>query len=60
MTAETRTLFAVGDEKQSIFGFQGAAPKEFGVNRTYFLGLAQTGRLSLRGRPSAYFAPRRR
>ncbi len=24
-----RTLFAVGDEKQSIYGFQGAAPKEF-------------------------------
>jgi ATP-dependent helicase/nuclease subunit A len=25
----TRTLFAVGDEKQSIFSFQGAAPREF-------------------------------
>jgi ATP-dependent helicase/nuclease subunit A len=24
-----RTLFAVGDEKQSIFSFQGAAPREF-------------------------------
>src|SRR4051812_33111866 len=24
-----RTVFAVGDEKQSIFSFQGAAPKEF-------------------------------
>ena len=24
-----RTLFAVGDEKQSIYGFQGAAPKMF-------------------------------
>ncbi len=24
-----RTVFAVGDEKQSIFGFQGAAPAEF-------------------------------
>ena len=23
---EARTLFAVGDEKQSIYGFQGAAP----------------------------------
>ena len=40
---QNRTLFAVGDEKQSIFGFQGAAPKEFGVNRTYFLGLARRG-----------------
>ena len=25
----TRTLFAVGDEKQSIYGFQGAAPEMF-------------------------------
>ena len=25
----TRTVFAVGDEKQSIYGFQGAAPKMF-------------------------------
>jgi ATP-dependent helicase/nuclease subunit A len=25
----TRTIFAVGDEKQSIFSFQGAAPAEF-------------------------------
>ncbi len=29
----TRTVFAVGDEKQSIFGFQGAAPAEFGRQR---------------------------
>jgi ATP-dependent helicase/nuclease subunit A len=28
-----RTIFAVGDEKQSIFGFQGAAPAEFGLQR---------------------------
>lgn len=28
-----RTVFAVGDEKQSIFGFQGAAPAEFGAAR---------------------------
>jgi ATP-dependent helicase/nuclease subunit A len=27
-----RTLFAVGDEKQSIYSFQGAAPKEFAAN----------------------------
>lgn len=25
-----RTLFAVGDEKQSIYGFQGAEPRQFG------------------------------
>jgi len=28
-----RTLFAVGDEKQSIFSFQGAAPREFDLRR---------------------------
>jgi ATP-dependent helicase/nuclease subunit A len=31
-----RTVFAVGDEKQSIFSFQGAAPKEFDDNRRLF------------------------
>jgi ATP-dependent helicase/nuclease subunit A len=29
----TRTVFAVGDEKQSIFSFQGAAPREFAARR---------------------------
>jgi ATP-dependent helicase/nuclease subunit A len=29
----TRTVFAVGDEKQSIFSFQGAAPREFDARR---------------------------
>jgi ATP-dependent helicase/nuclease subunit A len=29
----TRTVFAVGDEKQSIFSFQGAAPREFAERR---------------------------
>ena len=29
-----RTVFAVGDEKQSIFSFQGAAPREFAARRT--------------------------
>jgi ATP-dependent helicase/nuclease subunit A len=28
-----RTVFAVGDEKQSIFSFQGAAPREFDIRR---------------------------
>src|SRR3984893_14867024 len=28
-----RTIFAVGDEKQSIFSFQGAAPREFDSRR---------------------------
>jgi len=31
-----RTIFAVGDEKQSIFSFQGAAPREFAAMRTHF------------------------
>jgi ATP-dependent helicase/nuclease subunit A len=31
-----RTLFAVGDEKQSIFSFQGAAPKAFDAMRRQF------------------------
>ncbi|HEX9074035.1 MAG TPA: double-strand break repair helicase AddA [Pseudolabrys sp.] len=31
-----RTLFAVGDEKQSIFSFQGAAPEAFDVMRRLF------------------------
>jgi ATP-dependent helicase/nuclease subunit A len=31
-----RTVFAVGDEKQSIFSFQGAAPLNFARMRDYF------------------------
>ncbi|SHO64901.1 DNA helicase/exodeoxyribonuclease V, subunit A [Pseudoxanthobacter soli DSM 19599] len=31
-----RTMFAVGDEKQSIYGFQGAAPEEFARMRRDF------------------------
>jgi ATP-dependent helicase/nuclease subunit A len=32
----TRTMFAVGDEKQSIYSFQDAAPREFAEMRRYF------------------------
>jgi ATP-dependent helicase/nuclease subunit A len=32
----TRTIFAVGDEKQSIYSFQNAAPREFDEMRRYF------------------------
>ncbi len=32
----TRTLFAVGDEKQSIYSFQGAAPKMFAATGVRF------------------------
>ena len=35
-----RTLFVVGDEKQSIFSFQGADPAHFAINREYFAGHA--------------------
>jgi ATP-dependent helicase/nuclease subunit A len=35
----TRTLFAVGDEKQSIFSFQGAAPRQYDEMRRYFAKL---------------------
>ena len=31
--ASTRTLFAVGDEKQSIYAFQGADPEQFKSNK---------------------------
>jgi ATP-dependent helicase/nuclease subunit A len=34
--APPRTIFAVGDEKQSIFSFQGAEPREFDVHRRHF------------------------
>ncbi|HSM94776.1 MAG TPA: double-strand break repair helicase AddA [Rhizomicrobium sp.] len=36
-----RTIFAVGDEKQSIFSFQGADPEEFERNREYFKSRAK-------------------
>ena len=36
----SRTIFAVGDEKQSIFSFQGADPTLFDINRHHFERLA--------------------
>ena len=38
-----RTIFAVGDEKQSIYSFQGAAPEEFSTTRSHFHQEAQNG-----------------
>ncbi len=35
-TDARHTVFAVGDEKQSIFSFQGADPKEFDRHRAFF------------------------
>ena len=37
-----RTMFAVGDEKQSIFSFQGAAPREFDEMRRAFRARSST------------------
>lgn len=37
----TRTIFAVGDEKQSIYGFQGAYPEGFRESSQYFSKAAQ-------------------
>ncbi|MGH6993572.1 MAG: UvrD-helicase domain-containing protein, partial [Caulobacteraceae bacterium] len=34
--ARERTIFAVGDEKQSIFAFQGARPERFAIERAGF------------------------
>lgn len=35
-----RTVFAVGDRKQSIYSFQGASPQEFEISRKRFSGAA--------------------
>ena len=37
----TRTVFAVGDEKQSIYSFQGAAPETFSQSRDRFRDAAE-------------------
>jgi ATP-dependent helicase/nuclease subunit A len=43
-----RTIFAVGDEKQSIFSFQGAAPKAFDAMRRLFARQFDTPELGWR------------
>ncbi len=40
-TGRERTIFAVGDEKQSIFSFQGADPAEFARHRDAFWAAAK-------------------
>jgi ATP-dependent helicase/nuclease subunit A len=45
-----RTIFAVGDEKQSIFSFQGAAPLQFDVMRRYFEASHRGGDIEFRVR----------
>ena len=39
--ASTRTLFAVGDEKQSIYAFQGADPEQFKSNKLDYKARAE-------------------
>jgi ATP-dependent helicase/nuclease subunit A len=46
-----RTLFAVGDEKQSIYSFQGAEPARFGEAGREFRRKAETVRLSFHAVP---------
>jgi ATP-dependent helicase/nuclease subunit A len=41
----TRTIFAVGDEKQSIFSFQGADPSSFDKMRDFFAARVQAATL---------------
>jgi ATP-dependent helicase/nuclease subunit A len=43
-----RTVFAVGDEKQSIYGFQGARPDRFLETRQYYILRAKAAGLSVR------------
>ena len=51
-TAETnRTLFAVGDEKQSIYSFQGAAPKMFAATGARFAELCKLAGIDWREVP---------
>ncbi|MFV0298221.1 MAG: double-strand break repair helicase AddA, partial [Hyphomicrobiaceae bacterium] len=40
-TGAARTVFAVGDEKQSIYGFQGAEPKMFAAMGAKLQGMAE-------------------
>ncbi|MEO1687584.1 MAG: UvrD-helicase domain-containing protein, partial [Pseudomonadota bacterium] len=47
-----RTVFAVGDEKQSIYSFQGAAPREFGAMREHFAQLAAAASEAASGQAS--------
>ncbi|HSC17763.1 MAG TPA: double-strand break repair helicase AddA [Rhizomicrobium sp.] len=55
--AAPRTVFAVGDQKQSIFSFQGADPDEFEVNRRHFAAQAQDDFADVRLRTSRRSAP---
>jgi ATP-dependent helicase/nuclease subunit A len=49
-----RTVFAVGDEKQSIFSFQGAAPREFAERRWELKRKFEAARLKFESIPFTY------
>ena len=55
-----RTLFAVGDEKQSIYGFQGAAPKMFARTGEALAGARRRGRTAVAARAAHPVVPRGR
>ena len=54
-----RTLFAVGDEKQSIYSFQGAAPRKFAEMGQRFAALAANGRAHVATHPARSVVPHR-
>ena len=47
----TRTFFAVGDEKQSIYSFQGAQPRQFDEMRRHFESRARAASLDFASVP---------
>ena len=49
-----RTIFAVGDDKQSIFSFQGAEPRAFDETRNFFRGRHEDAKLEFRALPFNY------
>lgn len=49
-----RTIFAVGDEKQSIFSFQGAAPREFDARRNEIGNRFKAAKLGFESVPFNY------
>ena len=55
--AAERTVFAVGDEKQSIFSFQGAAPEKFAEMRRVFEQRHREAEQPLRDRAAQFLLP---
>jgi ATP-dependent helicase/nuclease subunit A len=49
--AKPRTLFIVGDEKQSIYSFQGAAPEQLGYEASGYAEAAKGAGLSFEDQP---------